>query len=160
MKFSIPLMARGLPLQVPSGFGFMILRPMKKFPFLPRMDMVFRHSRIPLMETCSRVEVRMGPSTYGILKLVKSCTPSLNIEGVSAVLFSVPTDLYLQVAVEITLYVCGTLKQGELLRTLRGHTEGINSLVFSADGSTIISASRDDTIGIWDVATGDAAANP
>ena len=30
---------------------------------------------------------------------------------VSAVSFSVPTDLYLQVAVEITLYVCGTLRQ-------------------------------------------------
>ena len=44
---------------------------------------------------------------------------------------------------------------GELLKTLRGHTEGINSLVFSGDGGTIISASRDDTIRIWDVESGE-----
>ena len=43
---------------------------------------------------------------------------------------------------------------GELLNTLEGHTERVNSLVFNSDGSTLISGSRDDTIRIWDVATG------
>jgi WD40 repeat protein len=43
---------------------------------------------------------------------------------------------------------------GRLLREFQGHTEGVFSVCFSADGRTILSASRDETIRLWDVATG------
>src|SRR5207248_2471555 len=39
-------------------------------------------------------------------------------------------------------------------RDLRGHTNGVNSAVFSADGSRIVTASADHTARVWDAASG------
>ena len=44
---------------------------------------------------------------------------------------------------------------GQELRTLSGHTAGINRVAFSPDGTWIVSASVDRTIKVWDVATGE-----
>ncbi|EXL39066.1 hypothetical protein FOCG_18314 [Fusarium oxysporum f. sp. radicis-lycopersici 26381] len=41
-----------------------------------------------------------------------------------------------------------------VLQTLEGHTSFINSAVFSNDGTLIASGSRDNTVKIWNVATG------
>ncbi|PTD03479.1 Vegetative incompatibility protein HET-E-1, partial [Fusarium culmorum] len=41
-----------------------------------------------------------------------------------------------------------------VLQTLEGHTSSVNSVVFSKDGKLIASGSDDDTIKIWNVATG------
>lgn len=41
-----------------------------------------------------------------------------------------------------------------LVRTFTGHTDRVNSVAFSPDGSHIISAARDNSIKLWDVATG------
>ena len=43
---------------------------------------------------------------------------------------------------------------GDYLRTLLGHTEWINSLIFSDDGDLLASGSRDGTAIVWDVETG------
>ena len=43
-----------------------------------------------------------------------------------------------------------------LIKTLSGHTNSINALVLSADGHTLISASADKTIRLWDLANGEA----
>jgi WD40 repeat protein len=40
-------------------------------------------------------------------------------------------------------------------RTLRGHTNSVLSVKFTRDGKTLVSSSRDDTIKVWDVATGE-----
>ncbi|GKU13444.1 unnamed protein product, partial [Fusarium langsethiae] len=40
------------------------------------------------------------------------------------------------------------------LQTLEGHGNSVNSVVFSADGKRIASGSRDETVKIWDAATG------
>jgi tetratricopeptide (TPR) repeat protein len=41
-----------------------------------------------------------------------------------------------------------------LLRTLRGHTNRVNGVSFSADGRRLASASLDRTVKVWDVASG------
>jgi WD40 repeat protein len=43
---------------------------------------------------------------------------------------------------------------GRLLRTLRGHTQLVTSVVFSSDGSRVVTASDDGTARIWDAASG------
>ena len=47
---------------------------------------------------------------------------------------------------------------GAEIRTLEGHTRGVDSVSFSPDGKTLASGSRDYTIRLWDVGTG--ARNP
>ncbi len=39
-------------------------------------------------------------------------------------------------------------------RTFSGHTNGVHRMVFSSDGNTLVSASSDGTIRLWDFATG------
>ena len=43
---------------------------------------------------------------------------------------------------------------GRHIKTLTGHTRGVNSVSFSPDGNTIASGSADDTVRLWDVNTG------
>jgi len=42
-----------------------------------------------------------------------------------------------------------------LVRTLEGHTGGVRSVSFSPDGQTIVSGSRDKTIRVWLVESGE-----
>ena len=43
------------------------------------------------------------------------------------------------------------------LETLRGHQETVNSVVFSPDGKTLVSASSDQTVRLWNTASGNVA---
>jgi WD40 repeat protein len=43
---------------------------------------------------------------------------------------------------------------GELLRTLRGHSDNVRSVAWSPDGRLLASGSDDDTVQLWDVYTG------
>ena len=54
-----------------------------------------------------------------------------------------------------TVRFCGWLRTatGEL-RTLRGHRDRVNSVAFNADGSLLVSSSRDHDARIWDARTG------
>ncbi len=45
---------------------------------------------------------------------------------------------------------------GKLLATLDGHADAISSLVFSTDGATLVSGSRDRAARVWDTRTGEA----
>ncbi len=38
---------------------------------------------------------------------------------------------------------------GELLHTWDGHTEGVNSVAISSDGSLVVSGSSDNTVRLW-----------
>ncbi len=44
---------------------------------------------------------------------------------------------------------------GQLLRTLSGHSEEVNAVAVTGDGKQAISASSDNTLKVWDLATGE-----
>ena len=79
-------------------------------------------------------------------------------------------DLALLLSVEAT-HIADTGEARSVLRTaltsnphllmyLWGHTDRVNSVVFSPDGRTLASSSNDDTIRLWDVATGQPQGSP
>ncbi|MEO8394212.1 MAG: WD40 repeat domain-containing protein, partial [Chloroflexota bacterium] len=53
---------------------------------------------------------------------------------------------------DLILYDANTLKQQ---KTLLGHDDAVDSLVFSADNTQLLSGSNDATMKLWDVASGD-----
>lgn len=52
------------------------------------------------------------------------------------------------------LVILWDVATGQEIRRFEGHEGSVNSVVFSPDGTTIVSASGDSTIILWDVATG------
>ena len=59
----------------------------------------------------------------------------------------------------VKLTVKGRERQ-RLLLELRGHTNGVKSVAFSADGTLIASGSGDHTIRLWNAKTGEEVMNP
>jgi WD40 repeat protein len=47
------------------------------------------------------------------------------------------------------------VETGKLLRTLSGHSLGVNSVAFAPDGKTVLSGSEDKTLRLWNVQTGE-----
>ncbi len=43
------------------------------------------------------------------------------------------------------------IESGELMKTLEGHISDINSIVFSSDGTKLVSSCRDSTVILWDL---------
>lgn len=51
------------------------------------------------------------------------------------------------------------LASGDALRVLHGHTSGVTGVAFSPDGSLLATTSWDNTVRLWDPATGTYASN-
>ena len=60
------------------------------------------------------------------------------------------------VEVTIALSVCGMLPLGHSSTLLTAHTDNVYTIAFDPDGNTIASGGRDNTVRLWDVATGTA----
>ena len=43
---------------------------------------------------------------------------------------------------------------GQIVKTLKGHTDAVSGIAFSPDGARLASASHDQTAKVWDVQTG------
>jgi sugar lactone lactonase YvrE len=80
------------------------------------------------------------------LKLTTGETP---LSVTAAPVSTTPTDASLVKAISVD-----TADQLELLSTLSGHSNRVYGLAFSGDGSQLASASADNTIRSWDVASG------
>lgn len=64
-----------------------------------------------------------------------------------------PNGTRFAVASSIGIWIYDTATYKEIA-LLTGHTENVNCIAFSPDGSTLASGSTDNTIRLWDVATG------
>lgn len=68
------------------------------------------------------------------------------------VAFSPDTELLAMASHEGNVHVWN-VATGDLVQTLRGHTNGVWSVAFSPDGKTLASGSQDQTIRLWNRAT-------
>ena len=96
----------------------------------------------------------VASSISGMQKQVSSAIPSADIRMLSRVSRSVRMEIQSQVGVGIILVRLWDAQTGTLHGILEGHTDWVNSVVFSSDGNTIASGSKDTTIHLWDVETG------
>jgi serine/threonine protein kinase len=75
------------------------------------------------------------------------------IPGISPyIALSLKGDILASVAVKVIHLFSSTT--GQLLRTLSGHSQSVNSVAISSDGQMLASGSWDNTIKLWEVATG------
>ncbi len=83
-------------------------------------------------------------------------TTLLPYESVYSVAIS-PNNLLLASGSKDATVKVWNLASGELLATLKGHTQPVSALAFTPDSKTLVTASYDASIKMWDIQTGQLA---
>ncbi len=100
--------------------------------------------------TCAAPDVFAQDWTQ--MRLPEGARARLGKGGVGEVKYS-PDGNLLAVASAVGIWIYDARSFVEL-DLFTGHTEGITSIAFSPDGQTLASSSSDETVRLWDVATG------
>jgi WD40 repeat-containing protein SMU1 len=77
---------------------------------------------------------------------------AIHPQGVTSVRFSLDGLQVLTASFDTTLKLSG-LQSGRVLKEFRGHTSFVNQAIFVEGGASILSASSDGTLRVWDVRT-------
>ena len=85
--------------------------------------------------------------------LIKSRTQSVNVDSLRKKMKTIPGKIWLSVFFLFTFSLALTAQQLQLV-VQKGHADGVKSVTFSPDGKTLASGSSDQTIKIWDLASG------
>lgn len=92
------------------------------------------------------------PDNADQLEPLWTTTPHIGI--VYAVAISPDGQLIASSGADGEIYLLSTVN-GDAVRTLSGHTAGVEQVLFSPDGETLASLSSDGSFRLWDVATGE-----
>lgn len=75
-------------------------------------------------------------------------------QGITACAFAKDGNQILTAGFDLSIRIHG-MKSGKILKEFRGHKSYVNDVMFSADGSKVISCSADGTVKVWDAKTMD-----
>ena len=103
---------------------------------------------------CSPAGVEMARCDYGTVPPDNSKRPSQDIGTGSGVLLLVLMARWVASGSRDGVILLWDVATGEIIHTFTEHTDMVESVAFSPDGSMLASGGHDNTMYVWDIATG------
>ena len=117
------------------------------------------HSALPLSPSSSWLHKHYSAELSSTVKAVRGPSAEWGMCSRTVLLNSYIFALsYWNKTIAVGLYPGGIIilnaVTGSQMAILSGHTEGVDSLTFSPDGTSLVSGSNDNTVKLWDLQTG------
>ena len=126
--------------------------PQRRFSIKKRIHKFILSSAGIIAVSCSHIVVLWNARSGLLLRTLKlEPNSDLNRRSVTRLAFS-PDGQFLAMARQ-TITLSNT-ESGQILRTFKHHTAGVEDMAFSTDGKLLASASSDCTIKLWDLNSG------
>ena len=128
--------------------------PLTDFGISDGMTLTFVEGRLHDVVTCGDITAKIWDSRTGECKLTL-CPNGFAPRGCN------PFAVVMDDGTMVLTYFCDCICQlwdigtGACKQRLCGHSDSVNSAVFSASGASVITASYDATAKVWDIATGE-----